>query len=108
MATGYAPELDFRGAVATAPPTSLTKLTLDKTEAESEERRLRTALYPLFLLGVSVKHTTVDPEAVVSGKALALMEVAENKCLMDVYDEMVKRKSTTGTAGRCHRTRCRS
>jgi pimeloyl-ACP methyl ester carboxylesterase len=90
MATSYAAELDFRGAVATAPPTSLSRLALDRSSAKTEERTLRTALYPLFVLSAKATRPGLDPAEIVTGKALPLLKVAEEKCLFDIHREVVK------------------
>ncbi|MFI1015311.1 lipase family protein [Streptomyces sp. NPDC020965] len=83
-ATRYAPGLDFRGAVATAPPTDFTRLLADRSDSASEERTMRTALYPLITAGLRAIDRDLDFRHLFSERARELVSDARSKCFWDL------------------------
>ncbi|MEU5161367.1 lipase family protein [Streptomyces sp. NPDC020875] len=89
-ATRYAPELDYRGAVATAPPTTMSRLVSDRSHSASEERVIRTALYPLVTDGLRALGPRYDYSGLFSAKARALAPAAREKCLSGLFEEVAR------------------
>ncbi|MGW6462201.1 lipase family protein, partial [Streptomyces sp. NPDC055078] len=89
-ATRYAPRLDFRGAVATAPPTEFTRLTSHRSDSASTERAMRTALYPLIVSGLRAVDPKLDFRRLLSERARALLPHARDKCFEDVLKEVMR------------------
>ncbi|MFE0422960.1 lipase family protein [Streptomyces sp. NPDC058953] len=87
-ATRYAPGLDFRGAVATAPPTTMSRLVADRSDSATEERAMRTALYPLVTEGLRVIGPRSDFSGLFAERARALVPTAREKCALDLLDEV--------------------
>ncbi|MGX2996357.1 lipase family protein [Streptomyces sp. JNUCC 64] len=84
-ATRYAPELDFRGAAATAPPTTMTRLVLDRSDSTSDERAARTSLYPLITEGLRAIDPGLDFDHLYSERGRELIPTARTKCSLDVF-----------------------
>ncbi|MGV9311807.1 alpha/beta hydrolase family protein [Streptomyces sp. NPDC003691] len=84
-ATRYAPGLDFRGAVATAPPTTMSRLVSDRSDSPSDERVARTALYPLVMDGVLAIDPKLDFTHLYSDRARQLIPTARTGCGEDLY-----------------------
>ncbi|MEW1546109.1 lipase family protein [Streptomyces tsukubensis] len=87
-ATRYAPGLDFRGAVATAPPTTMSRLVSDRSDSPSEERSMRTALYPLVMDGVSAFDPELDFTHLYADRARQLVPTARTGCLEDLFGQV--------------------
>ncbi|MEU3597427.1 lipase family protein [Streptomyces sp. NPDC006798] len=87
-ATRYAPGLDFRGAVATAPPTTMSRLVSDRSDSASEERIARTALYPLVTEGLRALGPRYDYTGLFSGRGRALVPTARGKCALDLVEQV--------------------
>ncbi|MFE7134139.1 alpha/beta fold hydrolase [Streptomyces sp. NPDC057638] len=90
-ATRYAPELDFRGAVATAPPTEFTRLIAhrpDPADSRGAERAMRIALYPLVMRGLTAADPALDFTRLFSEKARTLLPTARNKCFEDLFAQV--------------------
>ncbi|MEU5158853.1 lipase family protein [Streptomyces sp. NPDC020875] len=85
----YAPRLDFRGAAATAPPTEMTRLVSDRSTSPTQERALRTALYPLVIEGIRAYRAQRDFGGLLSDGGRALLPTAVEKCFPDVVRQVV-------------------
>ncbi|MEU9609030.1 lipase family protein [Streptomyces sp. NPDC048057] len=89
-ATRYAPGLDFRGAVATAPPTKMSRLVGDRSTSPSFERKVRTALYPLVTEGLRAVDADLDFGHLFTDRAAELVPTARTKCLPDLVTQIVQ------------------
>ncbi|MFE0425794.1 lipase family protein [Streptomyces sp. NPDC058953] len=85
----YAPWLNFRGAAATAPPTEMTRLVSDRSTSPTQERALRTALYPLVIEGIRAFKAQRDFSGLLSDPGRALLPTAKDKCFPDVVQQVV-------------------
>ncbi|NGN70308.1 hypothetical protein G5C51_41300 [Streptomyces sp. A7024] len=86
IATGYAPELQFLGAIAMAPPISLTQLIAKATEADGQSV---SPLVPVTLTGVSVSHPGFRPRELVTDTGVRLLGEAEELSLLDMLRRTV-------------------
>ncbi|MFL6125783.1 lipase family protein [Actinophytocola sp.] len=82
MATRYAPELDFRGTVALAPPVNLPTLVRFLTAAGGRPVSL---LLPFLLAGVRVAHPDVDARVFLTATGRDLVELATRATLVEMY-----------------------
>jgi hypothetical protein len=82
MATRYAPELDFRGTVALAPPVNLPTLVRFLTAAGGRPVSL---LLPFLLAGVRVAHPDVDAAVFLTATGRDLVELATHATLVEMY-----------------------
>ncbi|MEU5977856.1 lipase family protein [Streptomyces sp. NPDC047315] len=89
-ATRYAPGLDFRGAVATAPPTKMSRLVADRSTSPSFERKVRTALYPLVTEGLRAIDSDLDFTHLFTDRAAELVPTARTKCLPELVTQVVQ------------------
>lgn len=71
-------DLEFRGAVALAPPTDLAALVADVPYGLSRQQR---ALYPLVLYSLKLRHPELDYADYLSGQALVAMGDLERSCI---------------------------
>jgi Ca2+-binding EF-hand superfamily protein len=81
MATRYAPELDFRGTVALAPPVHMPLLIGSVT---ADGSRPISILTPYLLAGLPVSHPGFDPRGLLTEEGGQLVELAADAPLMDV------------------------
>lgn len=81
MATRYAPELDFRGTIALAPPSHLSEL-YGRCVADPDAPV--SPLVPILLSGLSVSHPGFDPRDYLPDAGDELADVAESGELFDV------------------------
>ncbi|MFF3552466.1 alpha/beta hydrolase family protein [Streptomyces tsukubensis] len=89
-ATRYAPGLDFRGALATAPPTKMSSLVRDRSDSPSEERIGRTSLYPLVVDGLLAIDPDLDFTHLYSDRARQLIPTARNECSDAIVAQIVQ------------------
>jgi predicted esterase len=82
MASRYAPELDFRGTIALAPPVHLPELVRVMT---SSGNRPVSLLLPFLLAGVRVSHPDVDARVFLTDLGRDLVDLAERATLVDMY-----------------------
>jgi predicted esterase len=82
MATRYAPELDFRGTVALAPPVHLPRLVRVMTSSGTRPVSL---LLPFLLAGARVSHPDVDARVFLTDVGRDLVDLAERATLVDMY-----------------------
>jgi pimeloyl-ACP methyl ester carboxylesterase len=82
MANRYAPELDFRGTVALAPPVHLPMLVGELT---ADGRRPVSLLLPFLLAGLATSHPDVDARVFLTDTGRALVERAAHATLGDMF-----------------------
>jgi predicted esterase len=82
VATAYAPELDFRGALAFGPPVSLRNLIRHVTNTGSEPL---SPLTPVILAGLRVSNPEFRPEEFLTQEGMRLLEQAERASLRDMF-----------------------
>lgn len=82
MAGGYAPELDFRGTIALAPPVHLPRLVAFLTAAGDRPVSL---LLPFLLAGVRVRHAGVDARVFLTDAGRDLVDLAAHATLVDMF-----------------------
>ncbi|MEU8894555.1 lipase family protein [Nocardia sp. NPDC048505] len=81
MATGYAPELDFRGGVALCPPVYLSELVSQLT---SDPQRQLSPIVPLLLAGLTTSHPGFDPSGLLRGPGRALFDRAKDLSFVEM------------------------
>jgi predicted esterase len=82
MASRYAPELDFRGTVALAPPVHLPQLVRFLTSSGDRPVSL---LLPYLLAGVRTAHPDVDARVFLTGTGRELVDLAAHATLTELY-----------------------
>jgi dienelactone hydrolase len=82
LASRYAPELDFRGTIALAPPVQLPRLVRFLTSAGDRPVSL---LLPFLLAGVRTAHPDVDAAVFLTDIGRQLVEFAPHATLSDMY-----------------------
>jgi predicted esterase/Ca2+-binding EF-hand superfamily protein len=82
MASRYAPELDFLGTVALAPPVHLPQLVAELTGAGDRPVSL---LLPFLLAGLRTSHPDVDARVFLSDAGSRLVDLAEGATLVDMF-----------------------
>ncbi|MGW5676149.1 alpha/beta hydrolase family protein [Streptomyces sp. NPDC003860] len=82
--------LDFRGAVATAPPTAMSRLVADRSTSPTIERKVRTALYPLVTEGLRAVDDDYDFTHLFTDRAAELVPTARTKCLPELVTQTVQ------------------
>jgi predicted esterase len=82
MASRYAPELDFRGTIALAPPVHLPRLVRVVT---SSGNRPVSLLLPFLLAGARVSHPEVDARLFLTDIGRDLVDLAERATLVDMF-----------------------
>ncbi len=82
MAGRYAPELDFRGTVAIAPPVHLPRLVRFLTSAGDRPVSL---LLPFLLAGVRVRDPGFDARVFLTDTGRDLVDLAANATLVDMF-----------------------
>lgn len=82
MATRYAPELDFRGTIALAPPVQLPQLV--RFLAGVGDRPV-SLLLPYLLAGVRVAHPAVDARVFLTDTGRDLVDFAAHATLMEMH-----------------------
>lgn len=82
MAGRYAPELDFRGTVALAPPVHLPRLVRFLTATGERPVSL---LLPFLLAGVRVRHAGVDARVFLTDTGRDLVDLAAHATLVDMF-----------------------
>ncbi|MEV4315482.1 EF-hand domain-containing protein [Actinocrispum sp. NPDC049592] len=81
IATRYAPELDFRGTVALAPPVHLPAM-IEQQTADAEGPV--TVFLPFLLAGLRVSHPSFDARRCLTEQGGRLVSLAEQGTLLDV------------------------
>jgi dienelactone hydrolase len=82
LASGYAPELDFLGTVALAPPVHLPHLIRVLTE---DGRRPVSLLLPFLLAGLRTSHPHLDGRVFLTEEGRRLVDVAGSSTLRDMF-----------------------
>jgi Ca2+-binding EF-hand superfamily protein len=82
MATRYAPELDFRGTVALAPPVHLPQLVEELTSSGDRPVSL---LLPFLLAGLRTSHPDLDARVFLTDAGGRLVDLAEQATLGDMF-----------------------
>jgi predicted esterase len=82
MAGRYAPELDFRGTIALAPPVHMPGLVRSLTSAGDRPVSL---LLPFLLAGVRTAHPDVDARVFLTDTGRELVDLAANATLADMF-----------------------
>ncbi len=97
MAGQYAPDLDFRGTVALAPPVHLPLLIGILTE---DGRRPVSVVLPFLLAGLRASHPDFDPRPFLTDAGGRLVEVASRATLVDVFRAASRQTNdSTGITG---------
>jgi hypothetical protein len=81
IATGYAPELDFRGTAAFGPPVSLHQMFDHVTTTGNQPVA---PITPIVLAGLRVCNPDFDPRDFLTPRGLQLLEQAERASLLDM------------------------
>ncbi|MFC9895305.1 lipase family protein [Nocardia sp. NPDC127579] len=81
MATGYAPELDFRGGVALCPPVYLSELI---TQLTRNPKGQLSPIVPLLLAGLTTSHPTFDPGTLLTGTGRDLIDRAKELTFVEM------------------------
>ncbi|WP_194819174.1 lipase family protein [Nocardia sp. XZ_19_385] len=81
MATGYAPELDFRGGVALCPPVYLSDMIAQLTRDPAGQL---SPIVPILLAGLTTSHPAFDPAALLSGTGRGLLDRAKEATFVDM------------------------
>jgi predicted esterase/Ca2+-binding EF-hand superfamily protein len=82
MASRYAPELDFRGTVALAPPVHLPQLVAELTGSGDRPVSL---LLPFLLAGLRTSHPDVDARVFLTDAGSRLVDLAAGATLGDMF-----------------------
>jgi predicted esterase len=82
MASRYAPELDFRGTVALAPPVHMPQLVRFLTSSGDRPVSL---LLPFLLAGVRAAHPDVDARVFLTPTGRGLVDLAAHATLAEMY-----------------------
>ncbi|QFZ19290.1 lipase family protein [Saccharothrix syringae] len=82
IAAGHAPELDFRGTVALAPPVHLPRLVALVT---ADGARPLSVLLPFLLAGLRTSHPRFDARALLTDAGGRLLDVAASATLVDMF-----------------------
>jgi pimeloyl-ACP methyl ester carboxylesterase len=82
LATRYAPELDFRGTVAMAPPVHLPTLIAVVTE---DGGRPVSVFLPFLLAGLRTSHPGFDARPFLTARGARLVDVATSATLVDLF-----------------------
>ncbi|GAA1313095.1 hypothetical protein GCM10009634_81780 [Saccharothrix xinjiangensis] len=82
IAAAHAPELDFRGTLALAPPVHLPML-VDLVTADGAART--SVLLPFLLAGLRTSHPDFDARALLTAAGGRLVDVAETATLVDMF-----------------------
>jgi predicted esterase len=82
MASRYAPELDFRGTIALAPPVHMPRLV--RILAAAGDRPV-SLLLPFLLAGVRVAHPLVDARVFLTDTGRELVDFAARATLVDMH-----------------------
>ncbi|MGW0247944.1 lipase family protein [Nocardia goodfellowii] len=80
MATGYAPELDFRGGVALCPPVYLSDLIVQTQDPAAP----LSPIVPILLAGLTTTHPLFDPATLLSGTGRGLLDRAKEATFVDM------------------------
>ncbi|MEV0676074.1 lipase family protein [Actinosynnema sp. NPDC050436] len=101
VATRYAPELDFRGTIALAPPVHVPQIVARQTARDDDPV---TVLVPFLLAGLRVSHPGFDARRLLTERGAELVALAERGSLFEVYratSALTNRDlGTTGLLGR--------
>ncbi|CCH29618.1 hypothetical protein BN6_22980 [Saccharothrix espanaensis DSM 44229] len=101
VATRYAPELDFRGTIALAPPVHIPQIVHRQT---ADDDAPVTILVPFLLAGLRVTHPGFDARGLLTERGAQLVALAEHATLFEVYRATAaltnRDLGTTGLAGR--------
>ncbi|MGM1060204.1 lipase family protein [Saccharothrix sp. Mg75] len=93
MATGYAPELDFRGTLALAPPVHL-PLLVDLVTTDGT--RPLSVLLPFLLAGVRASHPDFDARPLLTAAGGRLLDVAASASLVDMFRAVARLTNDDG------------
>ncbi|MDQ2585506.1 lipase family protein [Saccharothrix yanglingensis] len=93
VATGYAPELDFRGTIALAPPVHLPML-VDLVTADGA--RPLPVLLPFLLAGVRASHPDFDARPLLTAAGARLLDVATSATLVDMFRAVARLTNDDG------------
>jgi predicted esterase len=97
IAATHAPELDFRGTLALAPPVHLPQL-VDLVTADGA--RPVSVLLPFLLAGLRTSHPHFDARALLTPAGRDLLDVAERATLVDMLRAVARlTNDDTGTTG---------
>jgi len=97
MARHYAPDLDFLGTVALAPPVHL-PLLVDVLTGDGERRV--SVLLPFLLAGLRASHPDFDPRPFLTDAGGRLVDVAATATLVDVFRAIDRQTNdATGITG---------
>lgn len=82
MATGYAPDLDYRACVSLAPPSHMRKLWTSMAAFDHHEI---SPLLPYILEGLAATHPHLHPDELLTGKGRDLVHAAHSENLLGMF-----------------------